>query len=722
MRTLIIDNYDSFTYNLFQLVAEVTGVEPEVVRNDEPGWTIAELDRFDNVVISPGPGRPARPADFGICSAVIRAGNRPLLGVCLGHQGICSVFGGSVEQAPELFHGRRSQIHHGQVDILSGLPTPFAAVRYHSLLVTSLPAELEAIAWTFEGLLMAVRHRHRPIWGVQFHPESVCTEHGHHILRNFAELTQRWHGARANGQPTGHVRPRASRQKGHVRVGRELPARTATLPPREERFDGVDQPPGQPPAHLRIVHRELKLDVTAEQVFNACYRDSDYSFWLDSNLTDASYSRFSFMGDARGPLARIAMADVWKGCITVRSSVGTQVVESPFLDWIDADLRANRVDGTDLPFDFALGWVGYLGYDLKAQCGAARVHRSPHPDAAMIFADRGIAFDHAEQTIYLLALSADDDDQSAETWVEATAEKLTHLAAEPAAAAPAPRVRAEVARLELRIDRLRYLDLIAACQTAISAGETYEICLTNMVTANGTLEPWPAYRQLRRDNPSPFGAFLRLGPLSVLGCSPERFIRIADDGSVESKPIKGTRARGASATEDARLRLDLSTSPKDRAENLMIVDLVRNDLGACAEVGSVHVDKLFDVETYSTVHQLVSTVRAKLRPENSAVDCIRRAFPGGSMTGAPKLRTMSIIDHLEAGPRGVYSGALGYFSLSGAADFSIVIRTMVVEPDRISFGVGGAIIALSDPDAEFEETAVKATPFLRLLEQDFPGR
>jgi para-aminobenzoate synthetase len=154
----------------------------------------------------------------------------------------------------------------------------------------------------------------------------------------------------------------------------------------------------------------------------------------------------------------------------------------------------------------------------------------------------------------------------------------------------------------------------------------------------------------------------------------------------------------------------------------MIVDLVRNDLGTCSEVGSVQVDQLFDVETFASVHQLVSTVRARLRPESSAADCVRAAFPGGSMTGAPKIRTMQIIDELEGGPRGIYSGALGYFSLSGTADFSIVIRTLVVGPDAVELGTGGAIIALSDPIAEFEETAVKATPLLHAIGRSFPER
>jgi para-aminobenzoate synthetase len=266
-----------------------------------------------------------------------------------------------------------------------------------------------------------------------------------------------------------------------------------------------------------------------------------------------------------------------------------------------------------------------------------------------------------------------------------------------------------------RHDRGAYLDRIADCLDEIRDGESYEVCLTNAVDVPVAIDPRRTFSWLRRTSPVPYGALLEFPDVAVLSASPERYLTVDRDRVVESKPIKGTRPRGATPADDEALHDDLAANVKDRAENLMIVDLIRNDLNRVCDIGTVHVPKLFDVETYAPVHQLVSTIRGRLRPDASAVDCVRETFPGGSMTGAPKLRTMQIIDRLEDGPRGFYSGALGWFALSGAADLSIVIRTLVATQGRVSFGVGGAIVALSDADEEFEETVVKSRAMVTAL-------
>ena len=343
----------------------------------------------------------------------------------------------------------------------------------------------------------------------------------------------------------------------------------------------------------------------------------------------------------------------------------------------------------------------------------------------MLFADRALVLDHKTRTSYLLALSIAGDaagTAEAAAWLATTAQALTALPAAPSDSAPASTLSGPAMtdpdigmNVELRHDRDAYLKRIDECLDEINAGESYEICLTNMVTVHTQIDALPTFAHLRRVSPVPFGALLDFGDVAVLSASPERFVSIDRHGVVEAKPIKGTRPRGADAAEDRALAEELRDNPKDRAENLMIVDLLRNDLNTVCSVGSVHVPKLFDVETYAAVHQLVSTIRGTLAPGRSAVDCIRAAFPGGSMTGAPKVRTMEIIDRLEQGPRGVYSGALGWFSLSGASDLSIVIRTLVANEGRVTFGVGGAIIALSDPDGEFEETVVKSRAMMTAL-------
>jgi para-aminobenzoate synthetase len=669
MRTLLIDNFDSFTYNLFHLLAEVNGRPPVVVRNDVD-WSSLDPRDFDSVVISPGPGRPGRERDFGVSARAIRDWDRPVLGVCLGHQGLCELLGGTVGYAPEPIHGLASAIHHTGRDLFAGIPEPFTAVRYHSLAVTALSEEFEPLAWTADDVLMGVRHRERPLWGVQFHPESIGTENGRELLANFRDLS-------------GH---------------RASPPRPATAV--------AGRPRSEPPYRLAV--RRIDEAPDPETAYRELFAGRPRTFWLDGAAGAEVGSRFSMMGDGTGPLAEFVTYRVPERTVRVeRPGRPAEVLPGPFFDYLDARLRERALPPDErLPFDFNLGYVGYLGYELKAETGGTAAYDAPTPDAALLFADRAVVFDHQEGTCYLLALGEGDDDPRAAAWLDHTEARVRRLPA--AGAHPAAPEHVPALPYELRHSEDEYLKRIAECGQEIHEGESYEICLTNMAVARVTADPLRTYAYLRRVSPVPYGALLDFPGVAVLSASPERFLSVGADRVVESKPIKGTRPRGGTPEEDAALRRELRDSPKDRAENLMIVDLVRNDLGAVCEVGSVHVPHLFAVETYAPVHQLVSTVRGMLRPGASAVDCVRAAFPGGSMTGAPKLRTMEIIDRLEDGPRGVYSGALGWFSLSGAADLGMVIRTIVITPETVGFGVGGAIVAASDPAAEFEETLVKS--------------
>jgi para-aminobenzoate synthetase len=261
----------------------------------------------------------------------------------------------------------------------------------------------------------------------------------------------------------------------------------------------------------------------------------------------------------------------------------------------------------------------------------------------------------------------------------------------------------------------QYLQDIETCLARLREGESYEICLTNQLEFGTDVDPLDLYRRLRRANPAPFGAYLRVGDLSVLSSSPERFLRVSREGEAEARPIKGTSRRGDSPEEDAQLAASLAADEKNRAENLMIVDLLRNDLGAVCEVGSVEVPAMMEVESYETVHQLVSTVRGRLRAEASTLDCVRSCFPPGSMTGAPKHRTTAIIEELEAAPRGVYSGAIGWFGVGGGADLSVAIRTIVLAGDRASIGAGGAVVLQSEPRREYAEMLLKAAAPLRAI-------
>jgi para-aminobenzoate synthetase len=704
LTTLLIDNHDSNTFNLFQLLALVEGREPEVVRNDEAAWQAIAPERFSRCVISAGPGRPDRPRDFGLSRSALAQSDLPVLGVCLGHQGLVLAHGGQVGAAPRAMHGRRSRIFHDDSELFSGIPQGFLAVRYHSLSVHEpLPDALEVLARTASGTVMAVRHRGRPHWGVQFHPESVQTEWGARLLENFCRLGS---AARADA---GHRRTSA---------GGGARAAVPPAPPKAHPRRAARRPAGAQ-RRLELVVRTVPGAPDPESAFVALFGDAACAFWLDSARPDGELGRFSYMGSGGGPLSLLLSHDVAAGRLTLQRPGRRESHTGDLFGWLAAALAEISLDDRGLPFAFTGGFVGYLGYELKAECGGALVHRSPHPDAMLLFADRLLAYDHATGEAHVICVTEPSARDDAAAWADHTVRRLRSVGPVPALAPPDPGGRTT---FSLRRGSERYLGDIEACQAYLAAGESYEICLTNELVAGRCSDALSLHRVLRRINPAPFAAFLRMGGIEVSSSSPERFLSLDRFRALEARPIKGTAARGETPREDREAAARLRSGGKDRAEHLMIVDVLRNDLGRVAEIGSVRVPSLMAVESYETVHQLVSTVQASLREDACFVDALRASFPGGSMTGAPKVRTMELLDRLETRPRGIYSGAIGYLAANGSADLSIAIRTIVGSRDGLSIGAGGAITVQSDPRAELRELLLKARAPLEAVGLALHGR
>ncbi|RCJ33260.1 aminodeoxychorismate synthase, component I [Nostoc punctiforme NIES-2108] len=713
MQTLIIDNYDSYTFNLYQMIAEVNGKLPLVIYNDRLNWDELQEIAFDNIVISPGPGRPERSEDFGVCRQIIENVDVPLLGVCLGHQGLGYLHGARVIHAPEVRHGRLSKIYHNNSELFQGIPSNFSVVRYHSLLVANeLPECLEKTAWTEEGLVMGLRHRHLPFWGVQFHPESICTEYGQKLLTNFRDITlqfteksSRRQEAEGAGLESLLAESRSPQKQYWIGFGSVTPVIDQPRLRAASRREELEE-------KFELYTRKLDICPNTEQIFVQLFGDAANVFWLDSSRVELGLSRFSFMGDGSGVNSLLVRYHTQtQELIITQSDTVIHRTESIF-EYLKQEIDCRFCQSDELPFDFHCGFVGYFGYELKAECGSSLVHSSPLPDAIFLLADRMIAIDHQEQCLYLLQLIKKGQTEQVETWFDTIQEQLETL--DPLFSL-VPQENCQPVKFRLSRTYQNYIQDIQQCLDEIHEGETYQVCLTNQLYTNATPDPLTFYRTLRKINPAPYSAFLRFGEIAIACSSPERFLRIDRQGWVETKPIKGTLPRGETPEADFVLREKLRNSEKDRAENLMIVDLLRNDLGRVCEIGSIHVPKLMDVETYSTVHQLVTTVRGRLRSDLQAVDCVRAAFPGGSMTGAPKIRTMQIIDRLEQEARGVYSGAIGFLGLNGSADLNIVIRTAVLTPNQTSIGIGGGIIALSEPEMEFQETLLKAKALIDAL-------
>ena len=370
--------------------------------------------------------------------------------------------------------------------------------------------------------------------------------------------------------------------------------------------------------------------------------------------------------------------------------------------------RLGRIESQAPRLPFAGGAIGYLAYDL-----GRRFERLPCiasadidvPDMALGIYDWACIVDHRERRSWLVG--AGRDERTFDEWdaILGALEPRGQPALEPFAIA---------SPIASSFDLEGYRTAFQRVKEHIRAGDCYQVNLTQRFEAAARGHSWPAYLDLRRRSPAPFSAYLGLPAADVLSSSPERFLRVAG-GRVETKPIKGTRPRSADPGEDRALASELRASPKDRAENVMIVDLLRNDLGKACSPGSVRVTKLFDVESFANVHHLVSTVAGRLPPERHALDLLRGAFPGGSITGAPKLRAMQIIEELEPQRRSVYCGAIGYVGFDGDMDMNIAIRTLLRHGDRIYAWAGGGVVADSEVEAEYQESLDKAAMLLAVL-------
>jgi para-aminobenzoate synthetase component 1 len=459
-----------------------------------------------------------------------------------------------------------------------------------------------------------------------------------------------------------------------------------------------------------------------------------YRVFLDSAARGPRLGRYSFL--TADPVAIVRSKGAHTEC------EGGHPVTGDALDTLRALLAPFAADPLPGLPPFQGGAAGYLAYDwgrVLERLPAPRYEDLDVPDVVLGVYDWVLAWDHEASRAWLISTGLLERSPLARgrRAAERAAAVLQLLKAEapaPSTSEPAtrsPRVRAGARpaptfpvgadasdpRLELRstFTYEGYLDAVARVREYIFAGDIFQANLSQRFDAPLVEPPWSLYLRLRTRNAAPFAAYLDFPEALVLSASPERFLSVTVGGPVETRPIKGTRPRGLGPEHDAALGMALTASAKDRAENLMIVDLLRNDLSRVCSPGSVRVPELFSLEHYATVHHLVSTVVGDLAPGEDALSLLRAAFPGGSITGAPKVRAMEIIAELEPSERGVYCGAIGYWSLTGALDCSIAIRTAVAAAGRVYFNAGGGIVADSEPEQEYRETLDKARGMIDAL-------
>lgn len=803
-RVLFIDAYDSFSNNIIALLRSQCNVHVTKVYIDAE---IADLEAFLEpyvaVVCGPGPGHPARSDDVGLFSKIWTLSDNnmlPVLGICLGFQSLAYTFGATICRLPQPRHGIRTRIVSSMSSIFEDTQH-FHTIQYHSLYVdvgqynsTELDPnlwkpfepclELQPLAWEFEtqaeldstlranpsAILMAIKHLQKPFYGIQFHPESVCSD------SSASQVVSKWWLASlawiASNRPSkleiadnnALERPDASNWKTalQTQAGCWKFRGTST---------NTTHPKGAPTSDLHLQHSESQVrlrlasstlprrNLTVESIIEVLGLEEDEIVILDSEMRQLpELGETSIIG--------IILPDTTK----FKYRVGTRYValeQADRMELIDLGLHNNDVFSIikafmsehviDEHYDrpFCGGLIGYINYEACLETMGIHVPPSSHgPDICFAFVEHSILIDHTNQVVYLQSLETYESSPEVSRWLDEVTTKIDAISRRQSHGNSVAEFLSKQAFQSTLPVESEYRSKIAECKELINDGESYELCLTDQTSlalAAGS-SSWDMYCKLRRQNPAPFASYVRLGPLTLLSTSPERFLswsraesssHKADDESSDQyitcqfRPIKGTvqkrqvRSDGSVHLMSREEATSILATDKEQAENLMIVDLIRHDLGAVCE--NVYVKALMVVEEYESVFQLVSVIEGRLAISTglnsnklSGIDCLAASLPPGSMTGAPKRRSCQLLRQIEtAKPRSVYSGVLGYMCVSGKGDFSVVIRSIFKWSDdgrpseSWNIGAGGAITTLSSEDDEWEEMLAKLRTTYRLFDSDF---
>ena len=765
---LVVDNYDSFTFNLVHAFRELVMNEGSVivVKNDDIAFMETDVSNFDLIVLSPGPGDPH--FDCGIVTdrildmyfdSIYSSPLPVLFGVCMGFEAIAIRCGGKVIKGVPC-HGQKWPIEVLKSDdlLFENVSRICEQVRYHSLVLPALyvPDTLDVTSvatddrrgtsivqthgpsihpdsphWLASltthclsseqivcsttndtlntyNLCMSFRHKTLPIWAVQFHPESILSHPtGLVIMENICKHA--------------HVRRRAHEvdRRDVVSVKAETRMHTHTA-----------QTPMHTEAPVCTVYTQIEYPTDPEEFFyqnffvdGSCVWQGGSDGWSYMCGKSQCSNLWAVYVEQDGLVTLVEGLELIEGLDSTGGILSVlKALECEFAHTAPPTTTAVPIG---VPCIFTC-----LGYEAASHTSASG------PNSVLIVTDRVLAMNSVTKSAFWVHTHSEcihthersecTHNMSSHMHKIATPQMSSHVhkIATPQMSSHMHNNSSSSTNMPLEMSICdsyeSYLDKIRFAQCAIEMGESYELCVTTQVV--GELEPclfpqlvYRLFKTMRSLNPAPYSSFWwvpNLDNLSILCASPEKFLQVNASGVCEVKPIKGTRKRGATLEEDSALVADLQTNAKDLAENLMIVDLVRNDL---ARIGtSVCCPKLMQVETYQPYHQLVSTVQAQARV--CATDTIASLFPAGSMTGAPKMRSMQILHAIEARSRGIYSGALGIVSPNThTVDLCVIIRTICMYKGKISIGCGGAILAISDPQEEWKEMLLKARTSLRVI-------